>query len=120
MPTYAPFNPHEPRPALPPTIAPGVLIAAYDAAGVRLTTWQPADRHLSATWTLPGDVAEWAPAFVVAWDGGERHAALPLYGSPVVRHTTGSRYDGGDHLTVHLPPTDRAPAGRYGNQGGTG
>lgn len=80
---FAPFHPTEPRPALPPELRPGVLVAPYTATMVRLGPWVPAridgGGYLVAIWRAPDDDV-WMPAHAVVWDGAnpDRHTVLPL------------------------------------------
>jgi hypothetical protein len=96
---FVPFNPWEPRPAPAPEIKPGVLVAAFDADGVRVTDWAPLRPDRTVTW---GPNLTCTAVLVVLWDGTERHVSI-LLPRPYVL-TSGQ-------MTVTLPatPTRRLP-----------
>lgn len=93
---FVPFDPFEPRPVIPPDLAPGVLVACYDRTHVRVTPWQPMTEEYTATWhagfaaELPLEVVR-----VTIWDGADRYGVYPLDEPVTVRGLW-------DVLTVNL------------------
>lgn len=86
---FIPFNPHEPRPAVPPPIRPGVLVAGFDATGARTTPWIPLNTRLEAVFTCPPDRDRVEVVFAVAWDGAGQWNAVPVAGGHPVVAVTG-------------------------------